>query len=169
MLSPIELTQYFIKVSTYFETFCFISINIFYQSWTLDYIDPDLQSSGLKMEIVFKRRITNELLTTYLPSSLLLLISYATTFFKSFYFEAQVTVNLSVMLVTTNLFIRLLIISTLVVKKIFKKNIFLSVMEKLPVTSYIRLVDIWLIFGQLIPFVQVNNWIYKFCFVLHFP
>ncbi len=119
MLSPIELTQYFIKVSTYFETFCFISINIFYQSWTLDYIDPDLQSSGLKMEIVFKRRITNELLTTYLPSSLLLLISYATTFFKSFYFEAQVTVNLSVMLVTTNLFIRLLIISTLVVKKIF--------------------------------------------------
>ena len=157
MLSPIELTQYFIKVSTYFETFCFISINIFYQSWTLDYIDPDLQSSGLKMEIVFKRRITNELLTTYLPSSLLLLISYATTFFKSFYFEAQVTVNLSVMLVTTNLFIRLLIISTLVVKKIFKKNIFLSVMEKLPVTSYIRLVDIWLIFGQLIPFIQVKT------------
>ena len=157
MLSPIELTQYFIKVSTYFETFYFISINIFYQSWTLDYIDPDLQSSGLKMEIVFKRRITNELLTTYLPSSLLLLISYATTFFKSFYFEAQVTVNLSVMLVTTNLFIRLLIISTLVVKKIFKKNIFLSVMEKLPVTSYIRLVDIWLIFGQLIPFIQVTN------------
>ena len=126
MLSPIELTQYFIKVSTYFETFCFISINIFYQSWTLDYIDPDLQSSGLKMEIVFKRRITNELLTTYLPSSLLLLISYATTFFKSFYFEAQVTVNLSVMLVTTNLFIRLLIISTLVVKKIFKKKYFLK-------------------------------------------
>ena len=79
------------------------------QRWTLDYIDPDLQSSGIKMEVVFKRRITNELLTTYLPSSLLLLISYATTFFKSYYFEAQVTVNLSVMLVTTNLFIRLLI------------------------------------------------------------
>ena len=48
----------------------------------------------------------NELLTTYLPSCLLLLISYATTFFKPFYFEAAVTVNLSVMLVTTNLFIR---------------------------------------------------------------
>ena len=81
-------------------------IHLFRQRWTLDYIDPDLQSYGLKMEIVFKRRITNELLTTYLPSILLLGISYATTFFKSFYFEAQVTVNLSVMLVTTNLFIR---------------------------------------------------------------
>ena len=30
-----------------------------------------------------------------------------------------------------------------------------SVMEKLPATSYVRLVDIWLIFGQLIPFVEV--------------
>ena len=63
-------------------------------------------SSGLKMEIVFKRRLVNELLTTYLPSFLLLLISYATTFFKPFYFEAAVTVNLTVMLVTTTLFIR---------------------------------------------------------------
>ena len=77
-----------------------------YQSWTLEYLDPDLVSDGLKMEIVFKRRIMNELLTTYLPSVLLLLISYATTYFKPFYFEAAVTVNLSVMLVTTNLFIR---------------------------------------------------------------
>ena len=44
-------------------------------------------------------------------------------------------VNLTVMLVITTLFI--------------------SVMEKLPSTSYIRMVDIWLIFGQLIPFVEV--------------
>ena len=58
------------------------------------------------MEIVFKRRLTNELLTTYLPSLLLLLMSYATTFFKPFYFEAAVTVNLSILLVTTTLFIR---------------------------------------------------------------
>ena len=83
--------------------------HLFRKRWTLDYIDPDLTSSGLKMEIVFKRRITNELMTTYFPSCLLLLISYATTFFKPFYFEAQVTVNLSVMLVTTNLFIRCLL------------------------------------------------------------
>ena len=58
------------------------------------------------MEIVFKRRLTNELLTTYLPSLLLLLMSYATAHFKPFYFEAAVTVNLSILLVTTTLFIR---------------------------------------------------------------
>ena len=63
-------------------------------------------SRGLKMEIIFKRRLTNELLTTYLPSLLLLFITYATTFFKPFYFEAALTVNLTVMLVLTTLFIR---------------------------------------------------------------
>ena len=58
------------------------------------------------MEIVFKRRLTNELLTTYLPSLLLLGISYATTYFKPFYFEAALTVNLTGLLVLTTLFIR---------------------------------------------------------------
>ena len=58
------------------------------------------------MEIVFKRRLTNELLTTYLPSLLLLFITYATTFFKPFFFEAAVVVNLTVMLVLATLFIR---------------------------------------------------------------
>ena len=110
-------------------------------------------SNGLKMEIIFKRRLTNELLTTYLPSLLLLLMSYATCHFKPFYFEAAVTVNLSILLVTTTLFIRY---------QMKHENNFLqsyilkciSVMEKLPATSYVRLVDIWLIFGQLYPFIQ---------------
>ena len=70
-----------------------------------DYVLENI-SQGLKMEIVFKRRLTNELLTTYLPSLLLLCITYATTYFKSFYFEAALTVNLTVMLVLTTLFIR---------------------------------------------------------------
>ena len=75
-------------------------------------------SHGLKMEIVFKRRLTNELLTTYLPSFLLLLMAYATTFFKPFYFEAAVTVNLSILLVTTTLFVRWEIFNSKCVSKI---------------------------------------------------
>ena len=105
------------------------------------------------MEIIFKRRLTNELLTTYLPSFLLLLMAYATTFFKEFYFEAAVTVNLSILLVTTTLFVRWEIFQY---KRYFKD--FDSVMEKLPATSYVRLVDIWLIFCQLIPFIEVRYW-----------
>ena len=87
------------------------------------------------MQIIFKRRLTNELLTTYLPTIILILIGYCTTFFKSFFFEAALTVNVTTMLVMT--------------------TIFISVMEKLPPTSYVRMIDIWLIFGILVPFLEV--------------
>ena len=107
------------------------------------------------MEIVFKRRLTNELLTTYLPSFFLLLMSYATTFFKPFYFEAAVTVNLSILLVTTTLFIRLVMNMIPYGGNVIPDDLCIhSVMGKLPATSYVRLVDIWLIFGQLVPFLE---------------
>ena len=79
------------------------------------------------MEITLKQRIVNELLTTYLPSVLLILITYTTTFFKPYYFEAAMTANLTTMLVMT--------------------TIFLAVMDKLPSTAYVKFVDIWLILG----------------------
>ena len=91
--------------------------------------------TGVKMVIVLKRRIMNELLTTYLPSVLLILITYATTFFKPFFFESALGVNLTTMLVMT--------------------TIFIAVMDKLPSTAYVKMVDYWLIFGQLIPFIEV--------------
>ena len=69
-------------------------------------IKSENQNKGVIMQIVFKRRLTNELLTTYLPSFFLLGICYSTIHFKSFYFEAGVTVNLTVMLVATTLFVR---------------------------------------------------------------
>ena len=61
--------------------------------------------AGLKIELVFKRRIVNEILTTFLPTFLILAIVYATNFFKPFFFEAVVTVNLTGLLVLTTLFI----------------------------------------------------------------
>ena len=104
------------------------------------------------MEVRLKRRIVNEVLTTYLPSILLLCICYATTHFKAYYFEAAVTVNLTVMLVTTTLFVRYV---DLLYTVISSRTLPSSVMAKLPPTSYVRLVDIWLINGQLVPFLEV--------------
>ena len=57
------------------------------------------------MQLTFKRRITNAILTIYLPTFLLLCIVYASNFFKDFFFEAVVTVNLNALLVLTTLFI----------------------------------------------------------------
>ena len=74
--------------------------------WRLGYKDGNRTGNTVVTEVVFRRRIVNEMLTTYLPSILLILITYATTFFKDFYFEAAVSVNLTTMLVSTTLFIR---------------------------------------------------------------
>ena len=52
--------------------------------WTLEKTER-----GISMIIVFKRMVTSELLTTYMPSLLLIFTTYATTFFKPFYFEVS--------------------------------------------------------------------------------
>ena len=79
--------------------------------------------------------VTSELMTTYFPTLLLTAITFATTFFKAFFFEAALSVNLTTMLVMT--------------------TIFMSKMESLPPTSDIKMIDIWLIFCQIYPFVEV--------------
>ena len=79
--------------------------------------DKNNATSGLRMKMSLKRKIMSEMMTTYLPSVLLLMITFATTFFKPVYFEAALTVNLTNMLVMT--------------------TIFTSVMDRLPTTSYL--------------------------------
>merc|ERR1719237_1712707 len=64
--------------------------------------NPD---QGLRMLIVMKRKIMSEMMTTFFPSILLTLITFATTFFKPIYFEASLSVNLTTMLVMTTIFI----------------------------------------------------------------
>ena len=90
---------------------------------------------GVKMTLKFKRKIMSEMMTTYLPSLLLMMITFATTFFKPFFFEAALSVNLTTMLVMT--------------------TIFISKMEGLPPTSDIKMIDVWLILCQIVPFFQV--------------
>merc|ERR1712213_236554 len=89
----------------------------------------------IQMLVVFRRKIMNEMMTTYFPSVLLMMITYATTFFKPFFFEAALSVNLTTMLVMT--------------------TIFISKMEGLPPTSATKMIDYWLILCQLVPFAEV--------------
>ena len=63
------------------------------------------ENSGLKIEITLGRRLLTIILTTFVPTVLLNMISYSTNHFKAFFFEAIVTVNLTAMLVLTTLFI----------------------------------------------------------------
>ena len=52
-------------------------------------------NTGIQMRIKMKRKITSEMMTTFFPSLLLMMITYATTFFKPFFFEAALSVNLT--------------------------------------------------------------------------
>ena len=90
---------------------------------------------GLALKFKMKRKITSEMMTTYFPTIMLTAITFATTFFKPYFFEAALTVNLTTMLVMT--------------------TIFISKMDGLPPTSAIKMIDIWLIMCQLVPFCEV--------------
>ena len=71
-------------------------------SWNLNYNE---NCDGIRVLIVMKRKFQSEIMTTYFPSFLLLAITFATTFFKPFFFEAALSVNLTTMLVMTTIFI----------------------------------------------------------------
>ena len=100
-----------------------------------DLVNATDPGEGIRMKITLKRKIMSEMMTTYFPSLLLMMITYATTFFKPFFFEAALSVNLTTMLVMT--------------------TIFISKMEGLPPTSATKMIDYWLILCQLVPFAQV--------------
>merc|ERR1711936_130748 len=104
-------------------------------SITLYNLDYNNNNKGLRVLIVMKRKFVSEIMTTYFPSFLLLAITFATTFFKPFFFEAALSVNLTTMLVMT--------------------TIFISKMEGLPPTSDIKMIDIWLVLCQMVPFAEV--------------
>ena len=103
--------------------------------WSLVHRNSSNHQDGVRMTVVMQRKLMNELMTTYLPSILLMLITWSTTFYKPYFFEAALSVNLTTMLVMT--------------------TIFISVMQMLPATAYVKMIDVWLIFGQLVPFAEV--------------
>ena len=122
-LGPTELTQYFIRKTL------------------MNKIKIDEEKLAIEFQVVLGRRLLGTFLTIFLPTILLNVIGHATNYFKAFFFEAVVSVNLTVMLVLTTMFI--------------------NVSNQLPNTSYIKMIDIWLIFNLILPFSEVLLHTYK--------
>ena len=93
--------------------------------------NPNMVFMALKL----KRKVSTELVTTYFPTILLLLITFTTIFFDKDLFGDAIAVNLTIMLVMT--------------------TIFTSKIEELPPTSDMKMIDIWLICCLVIPFLEV--------------
>ena len=84
-LGPPELTQYFVRDTKMF---------------------PENLRGGqqaMVMEVTLGRRLLATFLTIFLPTVLLNVIGHSTNYFKAFFFEAVVSVNLTVMLVSEKL------------------------------------------------------------------
>ncbi len=116
-LGPIDLPQYFVMDTTIRQMT----------------VPPN--TNAVQVEIIFGRRLLSTILSSYLPTFLICLVSFSTNYFEGFFFEAIVTVNLTSLLALTTLFI--------------------SVTNSLPKTSYIKMMDLWLIFCLTIPFCEV--------------
>ena len=92
-------------------------------------------STSAEIEVEMGRKILGVILTMYLPSILMNIVGHSTNYMKRFFFEAQVSVNLTVMLVLTTMFA--------------------SINNSLPKTSYIKMSDVWFLFNLWLPFMEV--------------
>ena len=110
---PLDLTQYFIKKKVFLKL--------------------DEKGMGiLHVDIYLGRRLLSIILTVFAPTVILNIVGHSSNYFKEFFFEAVISLNVTVMLVLTTMFI--------------------SVSDNLPKTAYIKMIDIWLLFNLIKPF-----------------
>ena len=99
--------------------------------------------AGLVIKIQFNRQISNILLVTYLPTTLMNIINQATNYFigEEFFGDA-IAVNITCMMVLS--------------------SIYVAVSGSLPSRADVKYVDIWLLFSLIYPFlvVLINTYIH---------
>ena len=111
---PLDLTQYFIKKKVF-----------------LNRID-DKGLEIVNVDIYLGRRLLSIILTVFAPTVILNIVGHSSNYFKEFFFEAVISLNVTAMLVLTTMFI--------------------NVSNNLPKTAYIKMIDIWLLFNLIKPF-----------------
>ena len=82
--------------------------------------------------IIMKRRFAYYIISVYLPSLSLLMATHWTNFISVDHFEANIMVHLTAMLVMYTLF--------------------QATSISLPQTAYVKLIDVWLLYGLTLPF-----------------
>ena len=60
----------------------------------------------LRMFIVIQRKLLSIVLTTFVPTIILNVIGHMSNYFKEFFFEGIMALNVTVMLVLTTMFLR---------------------------------------------------------------
>ncbi len=91
--------------------------------------------SSQMIKFILKRRFTYQIITVYIPTLCLMIIIHTGLYYPKVYFEGSVMVGLTGMLTMTTLS--------------------LSISNNLPPTNYIKLIDVWMLFGMIMPFVDI--------------
>ena len=87
---------------------------------------------GLEVMMTMQRRFNHHLATTFIPTFCLMIVCQSTLYFNAEHFKTTSGVTVTTMLVMYTLY--------------------QAVSHKLPPTSYIKMIDVWLIFGLILPF-----------------
>jgi len=96
-------------------------------SWDIKEVDE-----GLEVKVTLQRRFNHHLATTFIPTFFLMIVCQSTLYFNAEHFKTTSGVAVTTMLVMYTLY--------------------QAVSHKLPPTSYIKMIDVWLIFGLILPF-----------------
>jgi len=89
----------------------------------------------LRVEVSIQRRLLSLILRTFIPTVILNIIGHMSNYYKETFFVGLMTLNVTVTLVLTTMF--------------------LSISTNLPPTAYIKMIDVWLLFNLLKPFVDI--------------
>ena len=93
------------------------------------------EENKLVLKISLGRSLMSVILTTMLPTIILLLVTLSTNYYDKQHFKTIIPVNLISLLSMVTLYV--------------------GVSARLPQTSYLKMIDIWLIFSLFIPFINI--------------
>ena len=96
-------------------------------SWKMEEMED-----GVEVLLTLRRRYNHHLATTFIPTFCLMIVCQSTLYFNAEHFKTTSGVAVTTMLVMYTLY--------------------QAVSHKLPPTSYIKMIDVWLIFGLILPF-----------------
>ena len=105
----------------------------------MDYIITETKDYKKENKVVFKislsRSLMSVILTTMLPTIILILVALSTNYYNKQHFRTIIPVNLTSMLSMVTLYV--------------------GMSSRLPRTSYLKMIDVWLFFSLFIPFINI--------------
>ena len=103
--------------------------------YTIKEIDMAAVEEKLRVAVSIQRKLLSLVLRTFIPTMILNIIGHMSNYYKESNFVGLMTLNVTVTLVLTTMF--------------------LSISTNLPPTAYIKMIDVWLLFNLLKPFIDI--------------